>query len=67
VIYGAPLVVLTMVNPMALTWLVRVAEVVVSPFGVVHAGLVGPLGVVQYSNFMEPTLGLPTFGSVNVN
>jgi hypothetical protein len=67
VMYGAPFVVLTKENPVAPTWLVRVAEVVLKPAGVVQEGLLGPSGVVQYRNFMEPTLPPPTFGNVKVN
>jgi hypothetical protein len=59
--------VLTNVKPVAPNWFVRVAEVVLRPAGVVHDGLEGPLGVVQYWNFIEPTFTLPTLGRVKVN
>jgi hypothetical protein len=52
VIYGAPLVVLTSVNPVAPDWVPIVAEVVVRPAGVVQV----PAAKVQYLNSIEPTL-----------
>ena len=50
--YGAPLVAFTIVKPVAPDCAVSVAPVVTRPVGVTHAAY----AVVQYSNFMEPTL-----------
>jgi hypothetical protein len=61
-IYGAPLVVLTRLKPVAPFCEPIVAPVVLSPEGVVQDA---PVAVVQYSNLIDPTFGLPTEGSVN--
>ena len=56
--YGAPLVVLTIVNPVAAPlWLPIVAEVVLRPVGVTQvSGLGTPAASVQYSNSIDPTV-----------
>jgi hypothetical protein len=56
------LVVLTNVKPVAPDSDPYVALVVLRPEGVVQTT---PVAVVQYWNFIEPTLGLPTAGKVN--
>ncbi len=59
--YGEPLVVLTMLNPLALgPSAPNVAEVVTKPDGMVQV----PLAVVQYWNLIEP-MAVPVVGTVN--
>jgi hypothetical protein len=60
-IYGAPLVVFTMLVNVAPVWVPRVAEVVTRPLGIVHV----PLAIVQYWNLIDPTL--PVVATVKPN
>ena len=62
VMWGVLPVALLIVKPVAPLCAVNVAEVVVRPATVPQVTV-----VTQYSNLMEPTLVLPTLGSVKAN